>query len=232
MPKKKPLTKEDLKKLKTRAKKPPVKYKGEKPRQKRIPDMAWLRHFAATLYVTSLDGLTINDLYTDPRFTGLKKETLQYWCHVDNWVDQRNVYFTKIREEIEKKVGDKLVQERIKTLHTVSSMVNKGIEGLERNMGKVRSYDTLMMAVLKAMEFREGLLDKIMVAVDPKQIEQEGGRPIRQSAQLSKEELVKMTQTVLELRRTEQRKAKAAAKVNEGEEETTPQLRIVRKPVK
>lgn len=211
------LEKEMAKKLKTTAE---LQGQNDKLREK------WLRHYAAAIFITSLDEITIGKIAQDPQFEGIPSKKMKYWAATDNWSAQRRAYFEQIQKRIEKRFGDKLVNERLKILATVSNLVNKGIEGLERNISKIRSYEALLVAVLKAMEYRESLIDKITSQVVPRELVSSEGKPIKQTANLSKAELIKMTQSVLAHRREQQRAIKT------GDEEENEEQPIVRQPVR
>lgn len=184
--------------------------------------MQWLRHYAGVKYVTSLEDMTIRQLALDPEMSGVSLVTLERWCAEDRWVDKRMQYLTDARKNIEKKLGNRLVNERVKTLQKIDEVLDNAMTKLLGNVVQANSFEGLMSAAIRTAEFREKLLDKILAGIGPMEIGSSGDLqdPTRAKPNLSVDEVRDMARVVLTRRRALQRQDKK-------ENKDKPKLRVL-----
>jgi len=154
----------------------------------------------------------------DPEFAAVSITTLERWCAEDQWVDQRVRYFESLKKGMESKLGENLVNERVKTLEEINSLMTNALNKLSSNIVEPNSFEGLMSAVVRIAEFREKLLDKIMGSIGPMEVGGEVKNPSRARPKLTVDEIRDMAKVVLQKRRNLQRAG----------EKVKPKLRLLK----
>lgn len=82
----------------------------------------WLRYAAGLYYTTDLGGCSVADLVSQPMFEAVPLTTMEKWAVEDRWVDRRRELLARWQAQIEKKIGDRLVQYRVKNLQKMAKI--------------------------------------------------------------------------------------------------------------
>jgi len=172
----------------------------------------WLRQLAEVQYTTSQEFITVQELAKDPKFKNLKETTLLRWCAEDRWIDKRQEYFERLKEQLEQKIGTALVRAQYEQLAEMDELASEIKNKLRNNAVSPRSYEGLVKALLGVEEFRRA--DRIRLAGDmvPASL---GGEetPVDQVVpDLSDDEARKLATEIMKLRQQ-----KIRAKLTEGD---------------
>lgn len=76
----------------------------------------FLRFTAETVYTTDLNGMTVAQLASHPMFAAIPHSTLEKWSIKDKWGEKRRVILERWKTQIEARVGDELIQYRMKAI--------------------------------------------------------------------------------------------------------------------
>jgi hypothetical protein len=132
------------------------------------PTLEYLRFSAGLAYTTDLNGVTVLELSERPPFKGITSfDLLQSWCYKDQWVARREALALEWRKAVESKMGQRQVQQALVDLESTDMMMRDTLDKLERKVGLVNSYEGLINATVRLMEFRASLRDRVLSSVAP-----------------------------------------------------------------
>ena len=186
---------------------------------KDIPGYLWLRRLGETQYVTNREGLTILEMSKDPLYKDLSQATLNRWSIEDRWVEKRQKFYEGISQKIQLRIGQGMMREQLLALKELQGLGAEILAKLKDKQVRVGSYEGLVTAYLKLLDYEAELQKKVS-----KEVVLEGNGGVRTdtvqvSAALSETEARVAVDTILRHRR-EQIRAKANVS-----EETSPAKR-------
>lgn len=174
-----------------------------------IPGYLWLRRLAETQYVTNREGLTIVEMAKDPLYKDLSHNTMNRWSTEDRWVEKRQKFYDGISQRIQSKIGQGMMREQLFALKELQSLGADILEKLRDKQVRVGSYEGLVTAYLKLLDYETELQKQVSKEVVH---ESNGGvrtDTVRVAASLSEEEARVAVDTILRHRREQLRKKTA-----------------------
>ncbi len=103
--------------------------------------MAWLRHAAAVEYATDQNSCSVEDLHKRLVFSVASVHTLRSWAQEDKWTERRSLYQRDLQEKLQRAIGDKLVQRRIRTMERLDAIQEKVLTKLETDAVTMNSWE-------------------------------------------------------------------------------------------
>jgi len=126
----------------------------------------FLRFSAGLAYTTDLNGISVEALSERPPFVGaVPLKRLREWATKDQWVARREALANEWRRAVEAKLGQRQVQQALVDLENTDMMVADALDKLAKKVGSVNSYEGLVNATVRLMEFRASLRGQVMGAV-------------------------------------------------------------------
>lgn len=198
------------------------------------PSFQYLRFSAGLAYTTDVNGVTVEALSQRHPYTGaVTLKTMQEWARKDQWVARREALVLDWRRQIEAKMGEKTVQQAITDLDSTDKLFEQAMNKLMKGVGAVNSYEGLINATVRLMEFRANLRGQILSAVAPTHGTPGGpNSPLGQMPRpkLSLEDARAAASAIIQRRREEIRAETARREAEESAkaaEEKKPELRLL-----
>lgn len=130
---------------------------------------AYLRFAAQIHYTTDLQGTTVEKMHKHPMFSRVPLSTLQAWSKHDKWVMKRKEVLEKWRAQIERTVGERLVQARIQALERVTKIRDRLLKKLEEeNSLMLLPADKAVNALVKLMQMEWDMSEVVLGTILPK----------------------------------------------------------------
>lgn len=168
---------------------------------KDIPGYLWLRRLAEVQYVTSREGITIEEMAKDELYRGCTQMTLQRWSCEDCWVEKRQKYYEGISQKIQAKIGQGMMREQLRALKEIQTLGAEILTKLRDKQVRVGTYEGLVTAYLKLLDYEGEMQKKVSKEVVH---EREGGvrtDTVKVAATLSEAEARVAVDTILKMRR-------------------------------
>jgi hypothetical protein len=201
------------------------------------PTTTWIRHLAATNYVTDPDGRSVRWHYeNDPRCHIVALDTMERWAAVDGWVERRRQFVDKLNKKAEGRMANVLFQERLKDLRNREALLR---EARNRLMPEDKtaalpsnSFESLLNAYTRLStevdDMRQKLADTVLpgVLAAPVATDEESGQAMHVRPQLSEDEKRAAASVILKIRRDKHRAALRAKEAEDAGEEPA-NLRVI-----
>jgi len=179
-----------------------------------------LRRKAGERYITSLDGISVSELQAIPEFNTVSVSRITSWQYEDSWVAKRKRFLDNYERNFERRIGTKLIQDRIADLRKAESLqkildataIETQKDGSEIFKLQPKSVEGWIRAKLDLMEFidkrRSQLSGEIIGQAGPVQVSTES--EVRHTnlhpnlrVKLTEEEAFAIAKVLLEKRRAE-----------------------------
>lgn len=159
-----------------------------------------LRPLARAIYVANADGITLEELAADPRFSGvISLTTLKRWAADDGWVAERTAALEKFGDKIKDKLArdlySRIANVRIQQLSTVAELKADLLKKAAK--AEVKSAEGAAKAALDLMKWELELSQNIAQELSP----QGGGSSIDPRSDVTDAEVVEAARIVLRQRR-------------------------------
>lgn len=189
----------------------------------------WLRHSAGMHYVTNLGGLSIRELNQIPPYDQVGQSTLERWSVEDEWLARRQRYFAEITAEAEKRLQEKVVRARVRSLARTEEIATQIADEIAAGTVEAKSKEGLITALVRLLGLNEELRDKIAAQVVPTHLGGVSQETIPVTPKLSPEEARAAASAIIQQRRNATRqRLDAERRAGEGEPEKKPKLRVVK----
>ena len=186
--------------------------------EKEVPGYLWLRRLAEVQYVTSREGITIDEMGRDPLYTDVSRITMQRWSCEDCWVEKRQKYYAGISQKIQAKIGQGMMREQLRALKEIQGLGAEILGKLRDKQVRVGTYEGLVTAYLKILDYENEMQKKVSKEVVH---ERDGGvrtDTVKVAASLSEVEARVAVDTILKMRREQIRAATVAPEAGKKEE--------------
>ena len=90
----------------------------------------FLRYVAGLQYTTSLNGISVRELCETGMFSSVPTQTMTKWAMADKWSDRRREILESWREQVEQRIGSKLVQQKMKLVEQFQDIQDTLLEKL------------------------------------------------------------------------------------------------------
>lgn len=139
---------------------------------------ARLRREAMLRYVCDPNGLTIEELAQHPMFKGaISQRTLERWASADRWVDERQKFIADWAAKARERLGNRMVQERIKEMDVLSEIVEVGVSKIRGDLVAPKSLEGVIKAVIDGLKYKDELRQAIGDDIIDKTVEGAKGLP-------------------------------------------------------
>lgn len=126
-----------------------------------------LRHLAETLFVTSQEPLSTDDLAADPRFAAVRPGLMRTWAVEGDWVQKRRDVMRAWRQKIADKLGERLATQRIRALEGMEKLYRQTmayVSGGEDGVVAIqpRSFESTVAAAIKIDQHMQALRREVL----------------------------------------------------------------------
>lgn len=166
---------------------------------------ARLRVQAGLAYVGHAQGVSLEDLSKDSRFSAVSLRTLERWCKADKWVEQRQSFISNWQEMARKRLAGQLAQARIDELDLLEEIQDAGLAKIRQDAVAPKSLEGVMKATIEALKYKDELREKIGADVIDKTVEGATGLPAELPPDLTEVEAAEAARAVLAVKRTRMR---------------------------
>lgn len=171
------------------------------PEKDGIPGYLWLRRLAEVQYVTSREGVTIEEMSRDPLYQGIPRMSLSRWSAEDRWIEKRQKYYEGISQKIQAKIGQGMMREQLRALKEIQGLGAEILTKLRDKQVRVGTYEGLVTAYLKLLDYESEMQKKVSKEVVH---ERDGGvrtDTVKVAASLSESEARLAVDVILKMRR-------------------------------
>ena len=161
----------------------------------------YLRFAAGIVYTTDVHGITLDALSKIAPYNRVHPKTIDIWCAKDQWVARRAQIQLDWRKQIERKIGQEVVQQAITDLDTTNTLFEAAAEKLATNAAAPHSYEGMLNASIKLMEWRSDLREKIYNVAAPTPGGSAGQSAGMPTPNFSAEEARAAAKVIIQLRR-------------------------------
>lgn len=194
-----------------------------------LESINWMRHSAATEYVTSLKGISIRELNKVPPFDQVAEITMSRWSVEDGWVERRQKYFLEVRSEIEARIAEKLIQTRVRQLEKMEDIADQLADEIIIGAVEAKSKEGLVTAMVRLMEAQDGIREKLAKEVVPAHLGGVQQETLPMTPEITTEEARVGVKAILQRRRVHAReKIDQDRKGKESPETKKPKLSLVK----
>ncbi len=181
----------------------------------------YLRYAAGLYFTTDIRCGTIDQLQRHPVFQEVPLSTLYQWASRDKWIARREDLLNRWREMIEKKIGESIVQKRVKDLEKLERLFDVGFEQLEKNAVEAKSWEGVAGALVKLMSLMDELREKIATQLNPAadMLMSPAASPVAQMAPKVTDDEARAAAKLI----IQQRRAGIRAKMAKGDDQTVVQ---------
>lgn len=191
----------------------------------------YLRYAAACDYESSIDGISLAQLHKNPMYAKVPDSTFTYWSVNDHWVDRRKAFIAKLQARAAEKVGNALIQERLRQLKKSQSLLENSYDLLDKK-GKARVKPHTREGLINATVKLQTMVDEQQVKLselilpEPMSLKSGSSSPAIQP-QLSQAEAKAAAMVIVKMRRDEMRVA-LQKKAEKSGESDPPHMRVIK----
>lgn len=135
----------------------------------------YLRAKAGAIYVVDGTFPTVEDICNHPHFAEITLSQMRRWASLDRWAEARKEYWEGINQGVRKKLGNELIQQRLKMLKDCGMIYDQNIDIILGNSGlnapPAKSYESFLRAhtgLIKTMaEMGRDVIDTVVPPLTP-----------------------------------------------------------------
>lgn len=132
------------------------------------PSVEWLRRVAAIKYSSNPHGIKLEELCRDPVFRDVPIDLLKQWYVADKWEDQRSHFFDLIRENLQERLIDPILNEQSRIMDVLENLEKMALYELTNHKPRMNSFEGGIKAILQILMAREQLATSMISTVMPK----------------------------------------------------------------
>ncbi len=130
-----------------------------------VPGIVVLRNLAKTAYVTDQHGCSIDQLHKRPPFDTVHTATLYKWSTEDQWKIKRDEFNAGWQAQMQKRLGDHLIQTRINNMKLLQELYDKQMLRLKESAVQENSWEGVMAVLLRVLDKIEEYSEQIGIHV-------------------------------------------------------------------
>lgn len=116
----------------------------------------FLRQLAEAVFATDQAGLTLDQLHQRPEFRDVPLATIYRWSADDKWQEKRRVFIEGWKQQIQRRIGDQLVQTRLSEMGRMQKVYDIGMKKLEDGLAQANSWEGVAAVLIRIAD----LIDK------------------------------------------------------------------------